>query len=55
MATNLVYTKFGGNSYGVCRGLDQGGKFKNKALIQKIKVNLLKTCNSNAQYMDTFL
>ena len=30
-----IFSEFGGNSYGVCRGLDQGGKLTNKALIPR--------------------
>lgn len=41
MATNLEYFRFGGNSYGVCRGLDQGGKLQNKEHLSQ--VNTYKT------------
>ena len=30
MATNSIKNIFGGNSYRVCRGLDQGGKLRTK-------------------------
>lgn len=36
MATNLEFSEFGGNSYGVCRGLDQGGKLQNKKHLSQV-------------------
>lgn len=31
-----IFSEFGGNSYGVCRGLDQGGKLQNKKHLSQV-------------------
>ena len=42
MATNLKQFRFGGNSYGVCRGLDQGGKLT-KSTYPKLNICIMLT------------